>query len=38
MAAEKNQKKERTGVFKEGKFDNHLQKHSPDPSKDFEKK
>ncbi|KAL1610456.1 hypothetical protein SLS60_002124 [Paraconiothyrium brasiliense] len=38
MAAHKNQNKVREGVFKGGEFDNHLQKHSTDPSKDFEKK
>ncbi|KAJ4363891.1 hypothetical protein N0V83_009343 [Neocucurbitaria cava] len=37
IAAEKNENKARTGVFGAGKFDNHLQKHSADPSKDFEK-
>ncbi|KAH7357502.1 hypothetical protein BKA66DRAFT_473062 [Pyrenochaeta sp. MPI-SDFR-AT-0127] len=36
IAAEKNENKVRTGVFRAGKFDNHLQKHSTDPSKDFE--
>lgn len=38
MAAHKNQNKVREGVFQGGEFDNHLQKHSPDPSRDFEKK
>ena len=37
IAAEKNEHKTRTGVFGEEKFDNHLQKHTADPSKDFEK-
>ncbi len=38
IAAEKNENKVRTGVFSGVKFDNHLQKHTTDPSKDFEKK
>jgi hypothetical protein len=38
MAAHKNQNKVREGAFKGGEFDNHVQKHSGDPSKDFEKK
>lgn len=38
IAAEKNERKVRTGVFGVGKFDNHEQKHSADPSEDFEKK
>ena len=37
IAAEKNENKVRKGVFGDGKFDNHLQKHTADPSKDFEK-
>jgi hypothetical protein len=38
IAAHKNQNKVREGAFKGGEFDNHVQKHSGDPSKDFEKK
>ncbi|KAK7191120.1 hypothetical protein DPSP01_008851 [Paraphaeosphaeria sporulosa] len=38
MAAHKNQHKVREGVFSGKEFDNHLQKHSTDPSKDFEVK
>ena len=38
IAAQKNQNKVRTGVFSGEEFDNHLQKHTTDPSKDFEKK
>ncbi|KAF2119360.1 hypothetical protein BDV96DRAFT_642389 [Lophiotrema nucula] len=37
IAAEKNQHKLRTGVFSKETFDNHIQTHSPDPTKDFEK-
>jgi hypothetical protein len=37
MAAEKNQRKTRTGVFSGEEFDNHVQEHG-DPAKDFEKK
>ncbi|KAF9740414.1 hypothetical protein PMIN06_008472 [Paraphaeosphaeria minitans] len=38
MAAHKNEYKVREGVFSGKEFDNHLQKHSTDPSRDFEVK
>lgn len=37
IAAEKNQHKLRIGKFSKEEFDNHLQKHTDDPCKDFEK-
>ncbi|KAF2705573.1 hypothetical protein K504DRAFT_537141 [Pleomassaria siparia CBS 279.74] len=37
IAAEKNQNKVRIGKFSKQEFDNHIQKHSPDPCGDFEK-
>ncbi|KAJ4305685.1 hypothetical protein N0V90_001216 [Kalmusia sp. IMI 367209] len=38
MAAHKNEEKVRVGKFSGKEFDNHLQKHSTDPAKDFEEK
>ena len=37
IAAKKNQVKVRLGKFSKEEFDNHIQRHSPDPCDDFEK-